>query len=264
MPKANMSTRKPSAELKDALKNVPNTFRTKLIKYFLEAKQNYRENRSEACGIAGAKLAETIVRFLQQRTTGSFTPFGTRITNFADECRKISNSAVTSATESERIIIPRAILLIYTLRNKRGIGHVGGDVDANAIDAATIVRTADWVVCELIRIHHGLSLEEAQDVVDSLSVRELPLIWEIAGKKRVLKEGLPKADETLLLLYSSIDSAVLVEDLASWVEYSNLAVFKSSVLKALHDARRIEYDKENEVVYLSPKGAKYVEEKLLS
>jgi hypothetical protein len=48
------------------------------------------------------------------------------------------------------------------MRNKRGIGHVAGDVDANAIDIATMARTADWIVCELIRINHGLSLEEAQ------------------------------------------------------------------------------------------------------
>jgi hypothetical protein len=56
---------------------------------------------------------------------------------------------------------------------------------------------------------------------------------------------------------------VLTEDLVSWTEYSNAVVFKRSVLRALHRDRLVEYDRENELVTLSPSGAKYVEEKLI-
>jgi hypothetical protein len=149
------------------------------------------------------------------------------------------------------------------MRNKRGIGHVGGDVDANAIDVATMAKTADWVVCELIRINHGLSLEEAQDIVDGISVRQLPSIWEVAGKKRVLKDGLKAKDQTLLLLYSNPDSAVLLEDICDWVEYSNPGVFKSKIIKELHKLRLLEFDTDSESIILSPKGVKYVEENLM-
>ena len=159
--------------------------------------------------------------------------------------------------------MPRALVYLYTMRNKRGIGHVGGDVDANAIDIATMARTADWIVCELIRIHHGLSLEEAQDIVDGLSVRQLPTIWEVGGKKRILKDGLKTRDQVLLLLYSSPDSAVLVEDLCDWVEYSNPALFKSKLIRSLHKERFVEHDKDTDSVVLSPKGAGHVEKNLL-
>jgi hypothetical protein len=54
------------------------------------------------------------------------------------------------------------------------------------------VRNADWVICELIRVFHGLSLEEAQVIVDAIAMRELPDIWAVAGKKRVLKKGLSR------------------------------------------------------------------------
>jgi len=160
-------------------------------------------------------------------------------------------------------VLPRALNFLYTMRNKRGIGHVGGDVDANAIDVATMARTADWVICELIRINHGVSLEEAQDIVDGISLRQLPTIWEVGGKKRVLKDGLKARDQALLLLYSSPDSAVLLEDLSSWVEYSNPRIFKSSIIKALHKQRFLEFDTDTESVILSPKGSKYVEENLI-
>ena len=194
---------------------------------------------------------------------GVFTPFGTKIGNYADECRKLVNAPATKGNESERVVLPRALVFLYTMRNKRGIGHVGGDVDANAIDIAAMAKTADWIVCELIRINHGLSLEEAQDIVDGLSIRQLPTIWEVAGKKRVLKEGLIAKDQALLLLYSCADSAVLLEDLCDWIEYSNPRAFKSKVVGALHKLRLLEFDKETESIILSPKGVQYVESKLL-
>jgi len=36
---------------------------------------------------------------------------------------------------------------------------VGGDVDANSIDVSATTKVADWTVCELIRLYHGLSPE---------------------------------------------------------------------------------------------------------
>jgi hypothetical protein len=172
------------------------------------------------------------------------------------------SAPASNGNESERIIIPRALVFLYTMRNKRGIGHVGGDVDANAIDVATMARTADWIICELIRINHALSLEEAQDIVDGISVRQLPAIWEVAGKKRVMKEGLKAKDQALLLLYSDPNSSVLLEDLCDWVEYSNASIFRGFI-RELHKHRFLEFDKESEFVTLSPKGAEYVEANLI-
>jgi len=166
--------------------------------------------------------------------------------------------------ESLRIIIPRSLVFIYTLRGKRGIGHVGGDVEANGIDAATIVRTCDWIICELIRIFHGLPLEEAQTVVDTLSARNLPEIWEVAGKRRVLRTDLNAKDRVLLLAYTDISTGILLEDLFSWAEYSNLAMFKKTVIWPLHKARLVEFDSDNEIVFLSPVGVQEVETRILT
>jgi hypothetical protein len=152
---------------------------------------------------------------------------------------------------------------MYSIRNKRGIGHVGGDVEANRIDSATLSRTADWVICELIRIYHGFSLEEAQDIVDSLAVRQLPDVWDVGGEKRVLIKGLTSSQEVLLLLYSSVESFVLAEDLCEWVEYSQKSMFRRNILKPLHKKRLIEYDEETEIVYISPLGVKEVEVSIL-
>ncbi|MEJ7679205.1 MAG: hypothetical protein WKG06_15390 [Segetibacter sp.] len=46
----------------------------------------------------------------------------------------------------------------------------------------------------------------------------------------------------------------------SWVEYQNKTDFKSKVLIPLHREGMIEFDKELNMIFLSPKGSKKVEE----
>jgi hypothetical protein len=53
---------------------------------------------------------------------------------------------------------------------------------------------------------------------------------------------------------------VISEDLFSWVEYSDLSMFKKRVLAVLHRKRLIEYDRGSETVTISPLGIKEVEE----
>jgi hypothetical protein len=251
--------------LNAALQGVPSRIREKLVASYVELKRNLSESRADAAGLSVGKLCESVLRLLQHRALGGYTPFGKKIPNFPDECRKIiASTPVQPITDSEKLVIPRALAFLYTMRNTRGIGHIGGDVDPNAVDAEVMGSVADWIVCELIRIHHGLSLEEAQDLVDSLASRRIPDIWEVSGKKRVLREGLPARDQALLLLYSTRDSAVLTEDLIAWVEYSNPAVFRSRVLAQLHKDRFVEWDRYSETVTLSPKGVRDVEQRLLA
>lgn len=258
-----MSTKSHSQALDDALANIPSKFRSRLIQTYLHLKKGCVEVRCDVAGLAAGKFCEVALRLLQAKVHGKSTPFSASIGNFADECRKLITAPKANGTESERIVIPRALIFLYTLRNKRGVGHVGGDVDANTIDAAAMARVADWITCELIRINHGLSLEEAQDIIDGISVRQLPIVWEVAGKKRVLRDGLTSREQVLLLLYASRDSGVLLEDLCDWTEYANRGRFKSKIIQTLHKDRFLEFDKDTESVFLSPKGVNLVEEKLI-
>jgi hypothetical protein len=126
------------------------------------------------------------------------------------------------------------------------------------------VKTADWVIIEFIRIYHALSLEEAQATVETLATRTIPEVWEINGKKRILKKGLDYKDKVLLLTYNEVSTGTAVEDLFDWVEYSNLSVFKKNVLGTLHSEGLIEFDKELDYVHLSPLGIKEVEDRILT
>ena len=258
-----MNTKTPEfGELEKALQSIPKQFRDKLVKRYISLKQAQAEERYEAAGLAAGKLAEVVLRFLQHEQTGTCIGFGKSIGNFADECRKIISSNSGNLSSALKTAVPRALVFAYTIRNQRDIGHDGGDLDANPIDMATVVRISDWIICELIRSYHGLPIEEAQDLIDSISVKNVPLIWQVGEKKRVLKAGMSAKDQALVLLYSSKETSVLTEDLCDWIEYKR-SMFATRVLNDLHQKRMIEYDRDNELVQISPLGVDYVEQKIL-
>lgn len=258
-----MSTSKPEAlTIESALSAVPKKFRTRLVKHYTESKQAFVRGDFDACGTRAGKFCETLIRYVQDDLEGTYTRFGVQVNIYA-EANRIAQLPQTTGPEAIRIFIPRALCFLYTLRNKRGFAHVGGDVDADRVDAITCVRVVDWCLCELIRVVHALSLEEAQSLVDSISTKEVPDVWSVAGKRRVLRPGLDYQAQTLLLLYSDVDEAVLIEDLFEWVEYSRFDNFKTRVLAKLHGDRLIEWDRPTDTAILSPTGIAKVEEEIL-
>jgi hypothetical protein len=70
-------------------------------------------------------------------------------------------------------------------------------------------------------------------------------------------------DKTLLLLYSSTESAVLAEDLFEWSKHSHFGSYKRDVLQDLDNDNLVEYDRATESVILSPLGVKRVEEEVI-
>jgi hypothetical protein len=258
-----MSTGSRELSLDGALATLDASLRTRLLERYRDLKAAFARGDYDACGLRVGRLCEIIVRIVQHELTATHTPLGEKIQNFTDECRRLERLPATAGAESLRIILPRALNFAYSLRNGRGIGHEAGDVDANEIDAATGVRLADWCIAELIRIKHSLSLEEAQALLDALAERDVPSIWSVGGKKRVLATGLTYKQQVLLLLYADVGEPVLEEDIFRWTEHSNHAVFRRDVLAALHRDRLIEYDRDNQTTQLSPTGAAYVEENVL-
>jgi hypothetical protein len=250
-------------KIEDALSKIPTSFKERLLKTYIGLKNAYSEGSFDACGLRVGKFCEVFLRWLQYELTGKYVAFGSKIDNFTDECEKLAKAPKNSGHESVRILIPRALNFLYTLRNKRGIGHEGGDVDANRIDSSVAVSAADWCMSELIRLKYSASLEEAQAICDAVIARKLPQIWEVSGKKRVLNQKLNYVQQTLLLLYSTPDTAVPAEDLLAWTEHSNSAIYKRDILRRLHAARLIEYDEEIQMVSISPQGIVKVESEIL-
>ena len=152
---------------------------------------------------------------------------------------------------------------LYEFRNNRGVGHLGGDVEANHMDAEAVQAMASWVMAELVRIFHCVTTEEAREAVNSLVERKTPVIWEVEGVKRILDPDMTAKNQVLVHLHHST-GWVSATDLFRWVEYSNASMFRRSVLTPLHKERLIEFDGEQGRARISPRGAKAVEEELLT
>jgi hypothetical protein len=154
------------------------------------------------------------------------------------------------------------VVALYEIRNNRGVGHLGGDVDPNHMDAVAVLQMSKWIVAELVRIMHGMSTEDASDLVDALVEREVPLVWRVGQVRRVLDQRLSMRDKTLVLLHS-IPGAAAEADLVAWVEHSNPSVYRRDVLRRAHRDRLLEYDATARTAQISPLGIAYVEDRVL-
>jgi hypothetical protein len=247
------------------LAGLPKPLRDTLLKSYQGIMSNYLERRWESSELNGGKFCEAVYSVINGAVTGSFPAKASKPANMVSACRALENAPANPNRVGDRSLrqyIPRALPLLYDIRNNRGVGHVGGDVDANHMDAEAVQSMASWVMAELVRIFHGVTTKAAQEAVDALVERKTPLIWEVGDVKRVLDPGMSAKNQVLTFLHHST-GWVSATDLFDWVEYSNASMFRSSVLTPLHTARLIEFDAKKDRARISPLGAKEVEKKLV-
>ncbi len=246
----------------DLLASIPRELREELLDAYSQILRNFKERRWEPAELNGGKLCEIVYTILRGYVDGNYPTRSSKPGNMVDACRDFEKVPVNSFPRSVRIQIPRMLISLYEIRNNRGVGHTGGDVDPNHMDASYVLETAKWVISELVRIFHGVPTEEATAAVDGLVERTLPIVWKVNGKLRVLSPDMTMKDKTLVLLYHSIGPVGEVV-LCSWVEHSNAAVFRRDVLRRAHKDQLIDYDQEAKTVQISPLGIDYVEKDIL-
>lgn len=245
-----------------ALGNLPPELRQELLDCFNEIVVNFREGRWGPSELDTGKLVEIVYTILRGYIDGSFPTHATKPANVLGACRALEQES-TSFPRSVRIQIPRLLVTLYEVRNNRGVGHVGGEVNPNQMDATLVFYSAKWIIAELVRIFHNVDIPVASDTVEALMERELPIVWRVGDIKRILQAKLSMKEKVLLLLYSEA-SSLTEKQLVEWTEHSNTAVFRRDVLVVGHKTRLWEFNKSSKLVTLSPLGIQQVESNLLS
>jgi len=240
---------------------LPATLRDELLGAFKRVVKNFRERRWEPAELNGGKLCEVVYSILKGYADGKYPARAKKPRNMVLACQNLENEAA-GAPRSIRIQIPRVLIALYEIRNNRNVGHIGGDVDPNHMDAVCVLQMAKWIMAELVRVLHDVDTERATPIVERLVERDTPLIWEVNGKKRVLNAALSMRDKTLLLLHAT-DGPVEEPALVAWLEHSNASVYRRDVLRRLHRERLIEYNATARTALISPNGIVDVEERLL-
>ena len=237
-----------------ALAAIPSGLRDPLLEEYRQITKNFAEHRWSPAELSGGKFCEIVYSILVGHAAGTYPAKPSKPQDFPTACKKLE--ANKGVPRSFQILIPRMLPALYEVRNNRGVGHVGGDVDPNHMDATVVLSMCNWVMAELVRVFHALDTATAQGVVDSLAERRTPLVWQSGDLKRVLDTAIPLPDQILLLIASS-PGAVATADVLEWTDYKNKAYFKK-LLQKLHESRMLNLSKDGTTAEILPPGAKQV------
>ncbi|HEY5824128.1 MAG TPA: hypothetical protein VIT44_07180 [Cyclobacteriaceae bacterium] len=217
------------------------------------------EKRWTGAELSGGKFCEIVYTILDGHAKAAYATSPSKPANFVDACKKLESN--THVPRSFQILIPRMLPALYEIRNNRSVGHVGGDVDPNAMDANAVVSLGSWIIGELIRVLHNTTTSKAQEIVDFITNRKIPLVWETNNVRRVLDPKL-KLNNQILLLVASNNAKTKIEELINWIESKDKAYFMKTIRK-LHKDRQLNISSDNKEVEILPPGTLQVE-KLIS
>jgi len=248
------------SSIDQALIDIPDGLRKPLIDEYRNIVRNYMERRWTPSELSGGKYCEIVYTILDGFSSGNYASSPIKPNNFVAACRKLETN--TSNPRSFQILIPRILPALYEIRNNRGVGHVGGDVDPNHIDASAVLSMTSWIMAELIRVFHNMPIHDAQKLADSLVDRRTPLVWQSGDIRRVLKPDMTIRYQILLLLSSS-STPIATADLLCWIEPSNRSYFYR-ILRNMHSSRLIELSSDETIVELLPPGMTAVEQFITS
>lgn len=184
-----------------------------LLDAFAEAKRRFYRDDLRPSEIEGARFSEAVFRVLEWATTQTYTPLGGTLPKVPALMGRLEQTV--TAPESVRFHMPRALRLIYDVRNKRDVAHLGDGIDPNQQDATMVVRNMEWVLAELVRLYHNVAPATAHGMIVDLVSKDIPLIQEFDGFPRVLKQ-MKASDHNLALLYWRGSEGASLEELRSW------------------------------------------------
>ncbi len=249
-----------SAAVADGLikSGVPRVLVDELIRGFFETKRRFYLGDYRPNAVEGARYAEAAFRITQWATdpNGDFTPIGKTLPQVDKLLDKLLNG---TGDASVRKHIPRALQIIYTIRNDRDVAHLGADIDPNLMDATVVVNLMSWTLAEIVRLYHSVSANDAQRIIDQLVAREVPAIQEVRGFPRVLRD-LRASEHCLVLLYRAGADGVTFEDLQAWVRPQMRANLRRTLRELVADDM-LHQDGDTYII-LYP-GEKYVEKNRL-
>src|SRR5260370_40273645 len=166
-----------------ALSAIPSGLRDPLISEYQSIVQNFLEHRWLPSELSGGRFSEIVFTILDGHAKKSYPAIPSKPKDLVQACRNLENNTQSHIPRRFRILIPRMLPALYEIRNNRSVGHAGGDVDPNHMDAGAVVSLCNWVMGELVRVFHGLTVTDAQKVVDALVEVRIPVIWSDGAVK---------------------------------------------------------------------------------
>jgi hypothetical protein len=218
--------------IREALTAIPAALLDPLIESYEATLAGAQSGDWEKVGLNAGKICEITYKILRSHIDGQIQDMPGP-GNLRDACLGLENSPA-AFPRSVRIQVPRVLVAVYEMRNNRGIGHAGGDVRPNGMDGEFLLRAIQWIVAELVRVFHNVGVVTAQQIVETVSEKQLPIIWSDGATIRVLRPELRTTDKVLLVLYNEA-AKVQVQALMRHVDWEEgFGRFGAHVLEPLH------------------------------
>ncbi len=221
-----------------------------------EAKRNYYLGGLRLNAVEGGRFCEAAFRFLQHRISGTSLPLGSKLDS-ERAIVQLSNAPKTHP-DSVRLYIPRALRVVYDIRNNRDAAHLADGIDPNLQDATLVIAILDWVVAEFVRLYHSVAADEAQQMVSALVTRQAPTVQVFGEDLKVLRRDLGAADHALVLLYQRGGTGTTLKQLREWSPArmrSNLG----RTVRRLDEEKRFVHEREGKYT-ITQAGQRYVEQ----
>ncbi len=233
---------------------------TELLEAHAEAKRNFYLGGLRLSAVEGGRFCEAAFRILENAATKQHTPLGAQLAT-EKLIEKLANLPKTSAPESIRIHIPRALRVVYDIRNKRDAAHLADGIDPNLQDATLVISVLDWVLAEFIRLYHKVSPNEATTIVERIVARSAPAVQDFDGFLKVLRPDLPAGDYVLLLLYQRGAQGAELGELNGWVRAEMRPNLRRTLTRLTNDLSLAHHDGER--YFVTRRGEHEVEERKL-
>lgn len=244
-------------EAVNILQNLPQELVENLIREFNDLHKNYFLGKWDSSQLNGGRFGEAILRILEFKNsrTGIFTPVGTTAPRRQIVTQILQNTVLDN---SLRLYIPPLTELVMDFRNDRNVAHLGS-IEVNGMDSSFVISAANWIMAELVRLEGQTTPREAQQIIDKLIERKIPLVEDYGGGLKILNPNLVSKHQVLAYCYYKYPSTINDNDLFLWVDEKNKTRFKNS-LKELDKDKLIDYHEgESKLTRL---GLKWVEKNI--
>lgn len=241
-----------------------------LLEAYEDAKRRFHAGDLGPNAVAGGRFCEAAFRILQEAIfgAGKSTPLGQQLTRVDQLMGQLAQSRSQSPVvqhafqqDSIGLHIPRALRVIYDVRNNRDAAHLGDNIDPNQQDATLVVSVIDWVLAELLRLFHNVSADRAQRIVQDLVTRTVPTIQDFDGFPRVLKTGLQTHQYLLILLYHFGARGAQWHELIQYIPPRMKPNLQSNLRQMDEDHNYIHFHRDTGFYEITANGLKYVDEK---
>jgi hypothetical protein len=224
----------------------------RLLKYYQTMKTSQLKSDWEKTGLNAGKFLETAM-VISLRYAGAEPKGGIR---FEQAYKELLNHP--KKNDSDKIftlLIPNVARSAYTLRNKRGVAH-SSDIDPTFMDASCMSSSCDWILSELLRVHHKSDDGQIEEMIASLIKRRVPAVQQIDQETLILRTDLSARLEILAILNHHCPEKVSESKLHNDIKFHSRNNINAS-LRYLEKSRMV-HRKDGNVI-LTEKGILFVD-----